>query len=276
MEKNGMTWEEFCLSKEPLLKKMFPTADLKNPKTLTDKFQWLKIHDSTFLKAFCADKVTLRDYCKIKLGQDLCIPILAVYDRPEQIDWDSLPGQFVIKCNHGSGFNIIVKDKKLVDKRKIVATLNKWLRVDYGSLSLELYYNLIPRKVFIEKFELIGGKSLADYKFWCFNGVPKFFTINYDYGHGNFNHYDLNGNLLPISRKDFPADFKRHDTMPASLNAMISFAEKLAADFLFVRVDFYEIKGRPVLGELTFIPGAGRMVYEDPTTNLKLGQLLKL
>lgn len=269
-------WERYCLSQEANVQRMFPDADLKHPQTLTDKFQWLKIHDSTMLKAFCADKITLREYCAEKIGRDLCIPILAVYDSPDQIEWETLPSKFVIKCNHGSGYNIIVQDKDALDKSNAANTLRTWLRVNYGSLSYELYYNLIPKRIFVEKYALVGTSSLGDYKFWCFNGEPKFFTINYDFGHGNFNHYDLNGNMLDISRLDFPADPGRKDEMPKSLPEMIDISAKLSADFRFVRVDFYEIDGKPVLGELTFVPGSGRMKYENPATNLELGKLLRL
>jgi hypothetical protein len=269
-------WEQYCLSKEAELQKMFPSANLKNPQTLTDKLQWLKIHDSTFFKAYCADKITLRDFCKSKIGKDLCIPILAIYDKPENIVWEKLPMQFVIKCNHGSGYNIIVKNKNTVNRQKIYNTLNNWLKIKYGSLSYELYYNLIPPKIFIEQYQDFHGGSLLDYKFWCFNGEPKFFTINGDFGHGHFNHYDLNGKLLDISRTDFPADFNRKDTLPKTLQDMIRYSKILSKDFRFVRVDFYEINDKPVLGEMTFIPGSGRMKYKNQNTDLELGKLLNL
>jgi hypothetical protein len=280
MEKNGMTWEEFCLSKEPLVKKMFPKADLKNPKTLTDKLQWLKIHDSTFLKAFCADKITLREYCKIKLGRDLCLPILAVYNRPEQIDWDSLPQQFVIKCNHGSGYNIIVKDKRTLNKSKVVAALNKWLRTEYGSLSYELFYNLIPRKIFIEQYEENFGKaSLTDYKFVCFNGEVKYLqVINGRFTKDlHFNYYTTDFKpMLDVSWNAHPARYDLLDDKPSNYDEMLELAKKLCVDFKCVRVDFYSIEGRTYLSELTFIPASGNITYKDPTTDLKLGRLLKL
>jgi hypothetical protein len=104
-------WNKYCHSKLNELKRMFPTENIDNPKTLSEKLQWLKIYDSTPLKAFCADKITVRDYCKEKLGIDLCIPLIKVYNKPEEIEWEKLPNQFVIKCNHGSEMNIIVKDK---------------------------------------------------------------------------------------------------------------------------------------------------------------------
>ena len=136
-----MNWEEYCLSKKEDLQKMFPNENIDNPKTLSEKLQWLKIYDSTYLKAFCADKITVRDYCKEKLGIDLCIPLLKIYNKPEEIEWNILPNQFVIKCNHGSAMNIIIKEKKTVKKDNINKTLNKWLSIKYGDLSYELFYN---------------------------------------------------------------------------------------------------------------------------------------
>jgi hypothetical protein len=277
MGEDEMTWEQYCLSKLDALQKMFPDKNIERPSTLTEKFQWLKIHDSTFLKAMCADKILLRKYSKLKLGKDICFPILSTYAHSSDIEWSKLPDKFVIKCNHGSGYNIIVTDKNSANRDKICKQLDTWLKIDYGDLSYELYYNLIDKKIFIEPYMCpTVGTSLNDYKFWCFNGIPKFFTINGDYGHGNFNHYDLHGNLLDISRLDFPANPNRIDKMPVSLPLMIDYCKTLARDFKFVRVDFYEINGIVYLGELTFIPGSGRMKYTNPKTDLQLGQLLTL
>ena len=271
-----MNWKDYCINQKEKLKRKFLSSNIDNPVTFTDKLNYLKIYDSSLLKSFCADKINLRNYCKQKLGKNICIPILAIYDYPEEIDWNSLPNKFVIKCNHGSGFNIIVKDKNNIDKENCIKTLKKWMATDYGDISFELFYNLIDKKVFIEEYKCLNDKSLGDYKFWCFNGIPRFFTINFNFGHGNINHYDLNGNLLDIERKDFPKNRNRKDKIPNSLPLMIEYSKKLSEDFKFVRVDFYEIDEIPFLGELTFIPGGGKLHYKDPNTNLILGNFLKL
>ena len=275
-----MNWEEYCLSKKEDLQKMFPNENIDNPKTLSEKLQWLKIYDSTYLKAFCADKITVRDYCKEKLGIDLCIPLLKIYNKPEEIEWNILPNQFVIKCNHGSAMNIIVKDKKTVKKDNINKTLNKWLSIKYGDLSYELFYNLIKPKIIIEPYlEDKENGALTDYKFLCFNGEIKYMQVVNDRGTNklHFNYYTPN--FIPmtdVSWNAHPADYSKIDKKPINFELMKEYATKLCKDFKLVRVDFYEINKKVYLGELTFIPASGRLTYKNPYTNLKFGNMLKL
>ena len=274
-----MNWEEYCLSKKEDLQKMFPNKNIDNPKTLSEKLQWLKIYDSTYLKAFCADKITVRDYCKEKLGIDLCIPLLKIYNKPEEIEWNILPNQFVIKCNHGSAMNIIVKDKKTVKKDNINKTLNKWLSIKYGDLSYELFYNLIKPKIIIEPYlEDKENGALTDYKFLCFNGEPKYCQVINDRDTKDFhlNYYDMNFNFVDISRTDIPNNKNFLDKKPINFELMKEYATKLCKDFKLVRVDFYEINKKVYLGELTFIPASGKLTYKNPDTNLKFGNMLKL
>ena len=275
-----MNWKEYCLSKKEDLQKMFPNENIDNPKTLSEKLQWLKIYDSTYLKAFCADKITVRDYCKEKLGIDLCIPLLKIYNKPEEIEWNILPNQFVIKCNHGSAMNIIVKDKKTVKKDNINKTLNKWLSIKYGDLSYELFYNLIKPKIIIEPYlEDKENGALTDYKFLCFNGEIKYMQVVNDRGTNklHFNYYTPN--FIPmtdVSWNAHPADYSKIDKKPIKFELMKEYATQLCKDFKLVRVDFYEINKKVYLGELTFIPASGRLTYKNPDTNLKFGNMLKL
>ena len=270
-----MNWEEYCLSKKEDLQKMFPNENIDNPKTLSEKLQWL-----TYLKAFCADKITVRDYCKEKLGIDLCIPLLKIYNKPEEIEWNILPNQFVIKCNHGSAMNIIVKDKKTVKKDNINKTLNKWLSIKYGDLSYELFYNLIKPKIIIEPYlEDKENGALTDYKFLCFNGEIKYMQVVNDRGTNklHFNYYTPN--FIPmtdVSWNAHPADYSKIDKKPINFELMKEYATELCKDFKLVRVDFYEINKKVYLGELTFIPASGRLTYKNPDTNLKFGNMLKL
>lgn len=172
------------------------------------------------------------------------------------------------------------KDKQSVDKRKIVETLNKWLRVDYGSLSYELFYSVIPRKVFIERYEEnLGKTSLTDYKFVCFNGDVKYLqVINGRFTQGlHFNYYTTDFKpMLDVSWNAHPARYDLLDEKPSNYEEMLAFAKKLCVDFKCVRVDFYSINGKTYLSELTFIPASGNITYKNPTTDLKFGQLLKL
>jgi len=275
-----MEWNEYCLSKKADLQRMFPHENIDNPKTLSEKLQWLKIYDSTPLKAYCADKITVREYCKKKLGIDLCIPLIKVYNKPEDIEWDILPEQFVIKCNHGSAMNIIIKNKKTANISNINTVLNRWLKVKYGDLSYELFYNLIEPKILIEPYmEDKSNGALTDYKFICFNGEIKYMQVVNDRGTNDlhFNYYTVD--FIPmtdVSWNAHPADYTKVDKKPETFDLMKKYASELCKDFKCVRVDFYEINNRLYLGELTFIPASGRLTYKNPNTNLMFGNMLKI
>ena len=272
-------WKEFCISQIPKMKARFKQMmgrepDLVNPKRFTDKLEWLKAYDSTFLKTMCADKILVRDYVKDKLGEDISIPLLGVYDKFNDIDFSKLPKDYVMKTNHGSHTNIIVRNRN-INKASAKKQFENWLSKDWSWWGYELHYIPIKRKILVEKYMDNGPGGLIDYKFWCFNGKPKFFTINGDNGHGGINHYDFNRNLLNISRNDYPADPNKKWNMPKNLEKMKEYAEKLSKDFKFVRVDFYEINGKVYFGELTFIPGAAYIKWKH-NEDFELGEMLDL
>lgn len=253
--------------------------DLINPKTIQDKINWLKIHDSTPLKGKCADKIKNHEFCKEVLGEDICIPIIKVYNNVSEIKLEELPEQFVLKCNHGYHMNIICKDKKTFDLEKAKRDLEKWVSTDFGCDSFQPHYSYIEPKIFAEKYmeDEKQKKSLFDYKFWCFNGVPKFFTINDGLGGGAINHYDMNGNPLTIDRGGaYGANWDKNYEKPKNFEKMVEYAKKLSSRFIFVRVDFYEINGKVYLGELTFTPGRGMFRYKDSKDDLKVGEMLEL
>ena len=275
-----MEWLEFCKSFIPKVKEQYKSRvgkvlDLENPKTLTEKIQWLKIYDSNFLKTYCADKILLHDYCETKVGKDICIPIIATYDKPEQIAWDKLPNKFVIKCNHGSGYNIIVEDKTKLNIPDVNSKLNKWLNENYALFGAELQYYNIKRKILIEEYKESIDNDLVDYKFWCFNGEPKYFSIGAGHGHGALNYYDFDMNLYPYQRLDYKCNRNAKWDKPKTFNEMLVKAKILSKDFKFVRVDFYEINNMLYLGELTFTPGDGYFTFENDG-DLKVGEMLAL
>lgn len=269
------------LLKEYVTKKVkFLNINIENPTTIQDKIQWLKIFDTTPLKTKCADKIKVHEYCKEKLGEDICIPIIKTYNKASEINWNELPNKFVIKCNHGSGMNIIVPDKEKLNKLDAVAKLNKWMATDFAFQNgYELQYHNIVRKIFVEEFkEDLGQKtSLFDYKFWCFNGEPKFYTINDGHGHSDWmNFYDMDQKELPCKRTDFLGVPKFEVEQPKNFKLMADYAKKLSEDFKFVRVDFYEVGGKVYLGELTFTPGSGFFKYKDSRYNKIFGDMLSL
>lgn len=275
-----MEWLEFCKSFIPKIKAQYKSRvgkelNLENPKTLTEKIQWLKVYDSSFLKTYCADKILLHDYCESKLGKDICIPIISTYDKPEQIEWNKLPNKFVIKCNHGSGYNIIVEDKTKLNKTEVNSKLNKWLNENYALFGAELHYYNIKRKILIEEYKESIDNDLVDYKFWCFNGEPKYFSIGAGHGHGSLNYYDFNMKLYPYQRLDYHCDRNIKWNKPSRFDEMMDIAKILSKDFKFVRVDFYEINKKVFLGELTFTPGDGYFKFEG-NGDLSVGEMLDL
>ena len=278
-----MEWLDYCKSFIPKLKAnyqrmMGKSLNLENPKTFTEKLQWLKIYDSSFLKTYCTDKITVHDYVQEKIGKDICIPIIATYNKPEEIDLSKLPERFVIKCNHGCKMNIIVKDKSKMNFNDIKQKLNKWLGEDFSQHNgCELHYKNIPHKILIEEYKENSGHSdLTDYKFYCLNGQPIFCQVIED-RHSNitFSHYDMNWKYSP------KYDWKEYRSnpnikKPEHFDKMIEYAKILSKDFILARPDFYVIDGKIYLGEITFTPNSGYHHFVNKNTDLELGILLKL
>ncbi len=276
-------YDEHEALKQKLLefsKKNYPNLDLNldTPITIQDKINWLKIYDSTPLKTKCADKIKLHEYCIEKLGVDLCVPIIKVYNDTSEILWDELPNSFVIKCNHGSGMNIIVKDKNTLNKVDAINKLNKWMNKDFSvSWGYEPHYRDIERKIFVEEFIGSGDIDIPDYKIACFNGEPNFLQVmnNRFAGHLSVNYYTLDLKPFNYGRKDHLPNYSIN-TFPKDIDKLVKYAKILSEDFKFVRVDFYEVNDRVYLGELTFTPGSGFFEYTDPDASIKLGNLLNL
>lgn len=253
--------------------------NLQNPVTIQDKLAWLNIYDVNPLKTKCADKIQLHDYSKEVLGEDICIPIIKVYNSTNEINWDELPQQFVLKCNHGSGMNIIVKDKSKLNKIESIGKLNHWMADDFAFRNgFEAHYHDIPHKIFAEEYKENSNNGLIDYKFWCFNGKPEFIHVVDDRYSGNmhFNFYSVdNFDKLDLAQTNHPASNYKLDP-PKNLKTMVEYAKKLSKSFKFARVDFYEIDNEVYLGEITFTPDALVFKYKNPNDNIEVGKLLKL
>ena len=261
---------------------MGKNLDWEHLNTYTEKMAWLKLYDSTPLKTRLADKYLVRQWVAEKIGAEYLIPLLGVWNNFDEINFDALPNQFVLKCNHGSGMNIICRNKNKFNYESAREKLTAWLAVDYGTLSFEPHYNDINKKIIAEKFieDMNGG--LNDYKIHCFNGKVNFVQVIGNRDHnahtGNQNFYDFEWNDLKWTFEDyphFPFDIKR----PHCLEEMKRCAEKLSEDFSYVRIDFYEIKNRVLFGEMTFIPAAGFYPYKKSWTlekNLEIGNMMTL
>lgn len=236
--------------------------NVKNPQTLDEKIVYMSFNSDISLWAECADKIKVRDYVTNHGFGYMLNELYGVYDKPEQINYDQLPDKFVIKTNHASGTNIIVKDKSLINKAEINKQLNEWLKTDYSRKSGDPHYSMIQPRILIEKFlnDYSGYNSetsLADYKFFCINGEPVCVEMMTD--RANHSH----------KRRFYDMDWKVRDEWmlegypvaevaekPEPFDEMRKAAKELSVDFCFVRVDFYIINGKPIFGELTFTPGA--------------------
>lgn len=278
-------WKQYCIEQIPKLKERYKELmgydfDIDNPKTLSEKIQWLKIYDSTLLKTVCSDKIAVRKYVESSLNDsNLFIPILAEYENFSEINFSKLPSNYVLKTNHGSHTNIIVKNKN-IDIEKAKNKFSEWLSKDWTWWGYEMAYKHIHRKIFAEKFVTDGHSSLIDYKFLCFNGDPIYCQVigNRNSNNKFLNYYNMDWKpCLDISRIDFKANYMIKIDKPYSFENMKDISRHLANKFKFVRIDFYEIDKRCYLSELTFFPGSGFIEYENNSkVNLQLGNLLNL
>ena len=245
-----------------------------NPVTIQDKINWLIMHDSTPLKGICADTIRVREYVKSVLGHDICVPIVKVYDKPEDIKMEELPDRFVMKANHGFNMNIICKDKSKFNLASHMPELRKWMKSNLGFESGQAQYAYIIPRIVVEEYleDEKQTKSLFDYKFWCFNGEPKLWTINDGHGHGDIMYYDMNDKPVDL----YGVGTNTKYTKPAGFNKMVEYAKRLSKKFPFVRVDFYEVNGKIYLGEMTFTPGNGKFKYKKREYDVRVGNMLKL
>lgn len=251
--------------------------DLLHPETFNEKIQWLKLYDSTSIKTKLADKYRVRDWVAEKIGHDHLIPLLGVYNSFDEIDFDEMPNQFVMKANHGSGWNIVVEDKKKLDLSAAKRQFDAWMNLDYSKrIGLELHYGGIEPKIVVEEFISNGEGELFDYRFFCFNGEP--FSIWVDVGSGTDQHrrdiYDLDWNLMPV-QVNYP-NLEHRKMRPAQLEDMIEYARVLSEGFAFARVDFYAVGGTVFFGEITFTPQSGIGRWDPPEENKTYGDLLVL
>ena len=252
--------------------------NLENPKLFSEKLQWLKLYDRNPLYTQLVDKYRVREYVAEKLGEEYLIPLLGVWDDPDEIDFDALPDQFVLKCNHNSGTGMcICRDKSKLDYDKVRKELKKGLREDFYRKNREWPYKDVSRKIICEQYltDSTGSEELTDYKFFCFHGEVKCFKVDF----GRFlehhaNWYDKAGNLLPFGETVCTPCFERTIVFPQNLNDMFYAAEKVAEDCQFMRVDLYNVGGRIYIGELTLIPAAGWGTFTDSRWDEILGQWL--
>ncbi len=232
--------------------------NLKNPRGFNEKLMWLKLntYNKNPLVVQCADKVRVRDYIKKRGCEEILVDCLGVYEKPEDIPWHTLPQKFVLKCNHGAGYNIICTDKDKLDSVAETKRLSGWLKEKYWRTHAEIQYRYITPRIICETYlQPESGRVPDDYKVFCFDGKAEYIMLCRGRGSEREKFYfvDKNWNFLPWeinSVGDDTSGIKR----PSCLKELFAYAEKLSAGFPFVRIDFYVLGDRIYFGEMTFTP----------------------
>ena len=253
--------------------------DLKNPQTYNEKLQWLKLHDKHSEYTNMVDKAEAKKYVADIIGEEHVIPTLGVYNSFDEIDFDKLPNQFVIKCTHDSGGVVVCKDKSKLDiqaaRKKIEYGLGKsayWSTREYP------YKNVAPRIIVEEYMVDESGYELKDYKIFCFYGKPKFLFVATDRGmkgeETKFDFFDLEWNHLPLTNGH--PNSSKIIPKPENFEKMVEISAKLSQGIPHVRVDLYNINGRIYFGELTFFHWSGLTPFVPKEWDYKFGELLHL
>lgn len=257
---------------------MNKNLDLHYPVTFNEKLQWLKLYDRNPLYTNLVDKFQVRNYIIKTIGEEYLIPLIGVWDNFEEIDFDELPEQFVLKCTHDSGGLVICKDKSKLHVKAVRRKINKCLKRNYYYDHREWPYKNVKPKIICEKYMADeSGTELKDYKFMCFNGKVKcsFICLNRISSNGlNVDFYDMDWKPMPFERH-----YKRSGTViakPKNFDMMVKFSKKLSKDIPFVRVDFYEADGHLYFGELTFYPGSGYEEFTPESYDYLLGSWIRL
>lgn len=258
--------------------KKFP--DLDNPTLFNEKIHWLNLYYHNPLITKCCDKYELKNYVAEKVGKEYVVPNIAVYDRASDIHFENLPDKFAIKVNWGDGkeFTEVVKDKNKVNEDIIKTKMNNGMR-PWNNLYYSHFfwgYKNVKPKILVEKFLDSGGKDINDYKIHCFNGKAKVVLVCENRSNAKMNKtfLDIDWNVLPCSRPDGIVNPKVKK--PKNYYDMLRIAKILSEPFPFVRVDFYSIKNKLYVGEMTFHPGCGWESFQPSEWNKKIGDMLEL
>lgn len=252
--------------------------NLKNPKTFNEKIQWLKLYDRKPIYTMMVDKYDAKEYIRSIVGSEYIIPSYGVWDKFEDIDFDSLPNSFVLKTTHDCGGVVICKNKSLFDKDKARKLLNEHLSRNYFYEGREWPYKNVKPRIFAECYmENSSTNDLKDYKFFCFDGEVKALFVaadrqsqeetKFDFYDDNFNHLDLrNGHPNSECGIERPKNFE----------LMKRLASKLSVGIPQLRVDFYEVDGHVYVGELTFSHYSGMIPFDPEQWDRKFGDWIKL
>jgi hypothetical protein len=252
---------------------------LKHPKTFNEKLQWLKLYGRRPIDTLLSDKYAVKDYIAKTIGPQYVIPLIGVWDKFDDIDFSSLPNQFVLKCTHDSGGVVVCKDKSAFDKEAAKKVINKGMQNNYYVYSREKAYRDIPRRIIAEVYkEDAETKDLRDYKFFCFDGVPKLLFIaterQSEADETKFDFFDVDFNHLPFTNGHPNAAIPPEK--PKRFEEMKVLAAQLSQGIPHVRVDFYEANGQVYFGEMTYSHWGGMKPFEPEEWDRILGDWIQL
>ena len=254
--------------------------NLKKPIKFQEKLQWLKLYNRQPEYTKLVDKYAVKEYVKDLIGEKHVIPTLGVWNNFDEIDFEKLPDKFVLKTTHGGGSSgvIICRDKNSFDYALAKKKLQKSLRSDIYKIYKEWPYKDVPKRIIAEKYiDAPDNNGLKDYKFFCFNGEPKFLKVDSNrFTTHRANYYDLEWNLLPFGERVFPPDTSNVDLPPIQLQEMIRLAQELSKNHPFLRVDLYNVSGNIYFGELTFYPASGFGKFTSDEWEIKIGDILNI
>ena len=275
---------KYLVSDEKLIRRKFKKrlgreVNLKNPVKYNDKLQWLKLNWYDPMATKCADKYEVREIVKERIGEQYLNELIAVYESVDEIDIDKLPDKFVLKGTHGSGFNIICKDKSKMNWDEEFKKMRRWLRTNYYLQNREWVYKDIQPRIICEEFLVQDdGYELRDYRFFCFNGRPKFITVDFSITEKQKtrrNLYGLEWNLMD-AEISYPKETNIQVEKPEKLEEMIELSKKLSSGFPHARVDFYYIDKRVIFGEITFFHQSGMGRINPEEFEVDMGNWLEL
>lgn len=246
-----------------------------NPKTFNEKLQCLKLYHHRPIYATMADKFAVKKYVAERIGEEYVVPCLGVWNSVEEVDFNSLPNQFVLKCTHDSGGNYVCKDKSKMDVEQVKKYLSFRLKLDYYLPGRDKQYRDAEKKIIADKYLDDGtGTELRDWKWWCFDGKPMYMYYTNKGKHIYENFFDMDYNPVNINH-----GFERlqpEQPKPANFELMKGLAAKLSEGIPFVRVDFFDVDGKVYFGEYTFFDWGGLKPFKTEEMDLELGKLITI
>ena len=248
---------------------------LEKPQTINEKIQWLKLYDSNKLKMQLSDKIAARSYIAETIGDEYLIPVAGIWEKPEDIDFNALPSQFVLKCNNSKYSGIKVKNINVVNRKSLYKKVVKWLSEDYSGNTPECQYKGITPKVIVEEYIEDSRGDINEFKVLCFNGEPKYVYVDKHTQKAKTRDiYDLDWELQP-----FTCEYKNSGIItppPANMHRMFEVARKLSKNFYLVRVDFYNADQKLYINGLNFAPNNGIAKFSPSDYSLVMGKMLTI